>query len=124
MYPIGIPALYATILWQNRELLNPRIHSHAKPDPDDGPLEAEIGADPVSTTSKGQTKKGYSAEELQELEDKVEARKVHPDLVPSMFLWKDFGKGHCSVICGVVMDSRYFSAWGIASTPVVLEPVG
>lgn len=90
MYPIGIPVLYAAILWKNRELLNPRI-----------------GAQPVvvgevatraeasifhSRTSKGHTKNGYSSQELKELEEKVQARRVHPELIPSMFLWKDFGE--------------------------------
>ncbi|CAM9826802.1 unnamed protein product, partial [Laminaria digitata] len=26
VYPVGIPVLYALILWKDRELLNPRIH--------------------------------------------------------------------------------------------------
>lgn len=90
VYPIGIPVLYAAILWKNRELLNPRIHT--EPDVVD---EAAAGADSfvtLSTTSKGQTKKNYSFEELQMLEEKVKARRTHPELVPSMFLWKDFGE--------------------------------
>ncbi|CAN0541574.1 unnamed protein product, partial [Laminaria digitata] len=28
VYPVGIPFLYAVILWKNRELLNPRIDTH------------------------------------------------------------------------------------------------
>ena len=44
-----------------------------------------------SVKPKGQTTK-YSPEALQELEEKVEARRKHPELVPSMFLWKDFGE--------------------------------
>ncbi|CAN0468807.1 unnamed protein product, partial [Laminaria digitata] len=40
---------------------------------------------------QGQTKNAYSFEQLQELDEKVKARRVNPELVPSMFLWKDFG---------------------------------
>ncbi|CAM9638404.1 unnamed protein product, partial [Laminaria digitata] len=73
IYPIGIPILYAAILWKNRELLNPRIDT------------VPTGAD------EEETRNSYSSEELQELEEKVKARREHPKLVPSMFLWKDFG---------------------------------
>ena len=96
VYPVGIPILYAVILWKNRELLNPRIHT--KPV---GADEAATRGDPTkgdgnpsatrSIMPKGQTKQ-YSPEELQMLEEKVKARKKHPELVPSMFLWKDFGE--------------------------------
>lgn len=73
VYPIGIPVLYAAILWKNRELLNPRIDSQP------------VGED-------GHAKHKLSPQELQELDEKVEARRANPALVPSMFLWKDFGK--------------------------------
>lgn len=73
MYPIGIPVLYAFILWKNRALLNPSI-------------------DTQSGGEGGDAKHKLSREELQELEEKVKARRNHPELVPSMFLWKDFGK--------------------------------
>lgn len=96
VYPVGIPVLYAVILWENRELLNPRIRTEP-----DGAVEASSRAGQVgeddnpaatpSTNSKSQTKT-YSPEELQELEEKVQARRVNPELVPSMFLWKDFGE--------------------------------
>ncbi|CAN0542276.1 unnamed protein product, partial [Laminaria digitata] len=41
VYPIGIPVLYAAILWKNRELLYPRLHiTH------DGTDDATTRADP------------------------------------------------------------------------------
>ena len=103
VYPVGIPVLYAVILWKNRALLNPRIHT----DPD-GANEAATRADPagggeipstvLSTTSKGQTNT-YTFEELQELDEKVKARTANPELIPSMFLWKDFGERRKGIRC-------------------------
>ena len=60
VYPVGIPVLYAYILWINRESLNPEI---------------ETGK--VSPA---------------QLEEILEKRRENPELVPSMFLWKDFGE--------------------------------
>ena len=110
MYPIGIPALYASILWKNRELLNPRIQYGAKVvpyGPDEAPTSSDGDADispsdmALCTRGKGvQTKNGYSRQELHELEELVEARRVHPELVPSMFLWKDFGETFCKDALG------------------------
>ncbi|CAM9298394.1 unnamed protein product, partial [Laminaria digitata] len=89
VYPIGIPVLYAAILWKNRELLNPRIEAQPVVV---GEVATRAEASIFhSRTSKGHTKNGYSSQELKELEEKVQARRVHPELVPSMFLWKDFG---------------------------------
>ena len=106
MYPIGIPALYASILWKNRELLNPCIPTSTKPGPD-APGEVATRADSLrdddnprvtlSTVSKRQTRNGYSSQELRELEELVKARRENPQLVPSMFLWKDFGEGYRSI---------------------------
>ncbi len=76
MYPIGIPLLYAFILWVNRESLNPRVVA-ADPAPKEGEDEEAAAKAPV---------------ELNDLEQKLEERKRNPDLVPSMFLWKDFGE--------------------------------
>ena len=73
VYPIGIPVLYAFILWKNRALLNPSIDTQS------------VGDD-------GDVKPKLSPKKLQEHEEKIKARRDHPDLVPSMFLWKDFGK--------------------------------
>ena len=97
MYPIGIPVLYAVILWQNRELLNPRIQVEP-----DGANAAPTKADPaggdeilswtLATSSKRQDKSSPCYLELQELAKRVKARKDNPELVPSMFLWKDFGE--------------------------------
>lgn len=113
MYPIGIPALYATILWKNRELLNPRIRHGAKFGSDglgeaatssDGDADSSASAMALCVRSKGsnvQTKNGYSRQELHELEELVEARRVHPELVPSMFLWKDFGEVFCKAKTGL-----------------------
>ena len=93
VYPVGIPVLYATILWKNRKLLNPRLHTtpdeatRAEPDRRD-----DMPSTILCITPKGQARSSYSYEELQELQAKVEARREHPKLVPSMFLWKDFGE--------------------------------
>ena len=97
IYPIGIPVLYAAILWKKRELLNPRIYiepteitgpvSSVNPVRNDGNASTK-----VSIASKSQAKANLSSQELRELEEKVEARREHPELVPSMFLWKDFGE--------------------------------
>ena len=94
---MGIPVLYATILWQHRELLNPHIEF----DPNESSETAttahlagrtEIPTVLTCTKQKGQQMKHYSLEELQEFEERVEARRENPKLVPSMFLWKDFGE--------------------------------
>lgn len=94
VYPIGIPILYAVILWKNRELLNPRIvRCNAEPDSGRESMGGEVDPTAVLCTApKLGTKKSYSPEELGELEERVLARKKHPELVPSMFLWKDFGE--------------------------------
>ncbi|CAM9629744.1 unnamed protein product, partial [Laminaria digitata] len=67
VYPIGIPVLYAVILWNSREMLNPRIHTG------------------------GQSKNDLSEQELQKYNETIRARRDNPELIPSMFLWKDFG---------------------------------
>lgn len=49
---------------------------------------------------------GFSAKEsAEELEERLEMRKQNPDLVPSMFLWKDFGERTCFAFRSYV---RYF----------------
>lgn len=105
MYPVGIPVLYAVILWRKRELLNPRIHAAAVTESNSGRADdrtnestgragdAGLLSSILRFVSKGQTKTEISPQELQELEGKVRARAEHPELVPSMFLWKDFGEG-------------------------------
>ena len=96
VYPIGIPVLYATILWRNRDLLNPRISSDGNTTPFATGAGSRSGDEnPASvfcTASKGRAKNLLSLEDMQELEEKVEARRENPELVPSMFLWKDFGE--------------------------------
>eukprot|EP00903_Cladosiphon_okamuranus_P020452 g18772.t1 len=77
IYPIGIPLLYASILWVNRESLNPRVESVIRPEPD-----GEI--------AKGGTPFPLLAPQ-ENLKERIEKRRQNPDLVPSMFLWKDFG---------------------------------
>lgn len=42
---------------------------------------------------KRPTKKDLSPQELLEYVERVKARGEHPELAPSMFLWKDFGEG-------------------------------
>lgn len=99
MYPIGIPVLYAAILWRNRELLNPRINAQPSGADEAAPTADyasgnDDSSETVLPTSKGHTKSSYSSEKLKELERKVKARSENPELVPSMFLWKDFGEGY------------------------------
>eukprot|EP00752_Nemacystus_decipiens_P008148 g7287.t1 len=75
VYPIGIPLLYAYILWINRESLNPCAQ-----------------ADDASRSTMAMMRSDYTLKETQaELEERIEKRRQNPDLVPSMFLWKDFG---------------------------------
>ena len=102
VYPIGIPVLYSFVLWKYRELLNPRVHcagtsESAGADADDTGAGFVGTADAPSaillTASNGQTKAYWSPQELKELDERVQARAEHPDLVPFMFLWKDFGEG-------------------------------
>ncbi|CAM9763225.1 unnamed protein product, partial [Hapterophycus canaliculatus] len=77
VYPTGIPLLYAYILWKNRVALNPL---------------AQDVSDSTSTRFRLQGNGEYSAKEpAKELQERLEMRKQNPDLVPSMFLWKDFG---------------------------------
>lgn len=97
MYPVGIPVLYAVILWRKRHLLNPRIQ--VEPDEAD---EAATRADlrgrnevlsrTLAASSKGQPKNRCRHLELQEWEKQVSARSANPSLVSSKFLWKDFGE--------------------------------
>ena len=102
IYPLGIPVLYATILWNRRDLLNPRICPDTNPE-SDGDAEAATRTTSARenkrptakliSSSKGRTKNGLAPQKLQELDEKVKARREHPELVPFMFLWKDFGEG-------------------------------
>ena len=77
VYPIGIPLLYAFILWVNRESLNPRVAAA-----DDAAPEAEGEATAAKPAPVA----------LDDLQRKLEERQKNPDLAPSMFLWKDFGE--------------------------------
>ena len=106
MYPIGIPALYAVILWRKRELLNPRIHTAVKFEPDstDGAATRADSADGPGVLfwvyrilPNVHTKNNLSLQELRQFKERVRARREHPELVPSMFLWKDFGEGYRSI---------------------------
>eukprot|EP00903_Cladosiphon_okamuranus_P012164 g11411.t1 len=76
VYPVGIPLLYAYILWVNRESLNPRVEAVVLLEPDG--QAAKEGAASV-------------AQQQEDLQERIEKRRQNPDLVPSMFLWKDFG---------------------------------
>ena len=99
MYPVGIPVLYAAILWKNRELLNPCIHTGLDESGETPTTGSDNPSAVICASSKGRAKNVYSPEELQELEEKVQARRVHPELVPSMFLWKDFGESWKGTQC-------------------------
>ena len=106
MYPIGIPVLYAVILWRKRELLNPRVHTTVMVEPEDTDGTSTAAG---STNSAGifflfcragptaQTNNEMSPQELQEFKERVKTRRNHPELAPSMFLWKDFGES-CETI--------------------------
>lgn len=82
-------------------MLNPRIYNVTMPKPD-GTNGTATRADSVERTgviswflrteSKRQTKKAVSPQELQGFKERVRARKEHPELASSMFLWMDFGK--------------------------------
>ncbi|CAN0338896.1 unnamed protein product [Ascophyllum nodosum] len=76
VYPIGIPLLYAFILWKNRHLLNPTLAAAARVEQDN---------------TGGQRRKHLSPLQEEELEKMVKLRRTNPELLPSMFLWKDFG---------------------------------
>lgn len=88
MYPVGIPALYAYILWSHRSELNPVLSqsklAEAKAD--------EGGHESFDSGVKRTLDRAALWEEEEMLRQKVLARKQNPDLVPSMFLWKDFGE--------------------------------
>lgn len=109
VYPIGIPLLYAAILWKNRKSLNPRIQSRVGPRTDASGEDTESD-DPernggkrsakAAKASEGQAKQGLSAKELEELEERVKKRRENPDLLPSLFLWKDFGEMLLGVLRG------------------------
>ena len=87
MYPIGIPLLYAFILWKNRHLLNPTLAAAARVEQE---REAEEGKEGNQET--GQRRKNLSPLQEEELEKMVKLRRTNPELMPSMFLWKDFGE--------------------------------
>lgn len=82
VYPVGIPLLYAFILWRNRESLNPRAVTVA----------ATTGSRPDEEAAKSDSTLEEQEQELG-LEERLERRAQNPELVPSMFLWKDFGEG-------------------------------
>ncbi|CAM9843693.1 unnamed protein product [Scytosiphon promiscuus] len=78
VYPVGIPLLYAFILYINRESLNPRV-------------QVAEAVDPDSDSSRKAKPEHAPKETAEELEERLKKRMENPDLVPSMFLWKDFG---------------------------------
>ncbi|CAM9756463.1 unnamed protein product, partial [Laminaria digitata] len=77
VYPLGVPVTYAAILWRKRDLLNPRIHTVAMSGPGQG--------EETATTAQS-----VREPELEELEERVNARGENPKLAPSKFLWRDF----------------------------------
>lgn len=86
MYPVGIPLLYFTILWKNRHLLNPSVRANPETDEHGQPASADSIAPATITQTV------LSPELARELEERVKMRKLNPDLMPSMFLWRDFGE--------------------------------
>lgn len=87
VYPVGIPLLYAFILWINRESLNPRTQSA------DAVVADAVVVDADSDPSPNAKTESVPKETPEELEERLKKRMENPDLVPSMFLWKDFGEG-------------------------------
>lgn len=83
MYPVGIPLLYGYILWRNRDSLNPRVQADTNAD------ERAGTGSVFSFLSKGDP---LTKESMEELQERLAKRKQNPALVPSMFLWKDFGE--------------------------------
>lgn len=101
MYPVGIPALYAVILWRKRDFLNPRRNSTAMSEHEGtdeiftGDDSARGAGNPLSllqTASRGQSYMELSPQELKEFNERVRARRDHPELIPTVFLWKTFGE--------------------------------
>lgn len=80
LYPIGIPVLYALILWKNRHSLNPRVQPNVDEDSGGGKVPKEAQQTASET-----------------LGAKLVKRSKNPDLMSSMFLWKDFSETslHC-----------------------------
>lgn len=103
VYPVGIPLLYFYILWSNRRSLNPRVRMEQEnPSELEQPLSAtklqQIAVAYLTNISGSGANKSQQpttavpAELARELEILVTKRKQDPALVPSMFLWKDFGE--------------------------------
>ncbi|CAN0013328.1 unnamed protein product, partial [Ectocarpus sp. 6 AP-2014] len=101
VYPIGIPLLYAFILWINRDSLNPGPRPKATDDDDDddeavaAAQDADASGWSVASRKAGGGGGGGDGEHVsketpEELEERLQKRRQNPDLVPSMFLWKDF----------------------------------
>ena len=94
MYPIGIPFLYAFILWTNRHLLNPTLAAAARAEQgrqtEEGKESDQETEGVDQNNTGGQRRKHLSPLEEKELEKMMKLRRTNPELVPSMFLWKDF----------------------------------
>ena len=78
-------------------MINPRIYAGAKLEANDVNEESTRalsarGGGTQSATSNVQHAKYWYLLEVRKLEERVEARKEHPELVPFMFLWKDLGE--------------------------------
>ena len=108
VYPIGIPALYGTILWRKREFLNPIRPTKAKPqstadgtdgrasrvdssgEEDGGAFWSVRGASENEKQAENESE--MSPKEFHEYMERVRERGENPELTPFVFLWKDFGK--------------------------------
>lgn len=85
VYPVGIPTVYAIILWKNREILNPQQQSSAPSQTArDGEQDVSIAR---RLRSWMKTKAPRSSEDATKKSDK---RRLVPELAPSMLLWKDY----------------------------------
>lgn len=100
VYPVGIPLLYFFILWTKRESLNPTLQAQTRRDAEVAAMPhttaEELPEDDVRATSQPDSIAGMhvrqGSEEAKAIEERIRQRRKNPDLVPSMFLWKDFGE--------------------------------
>lgn len=62
-------------------------------------------------------KKRLSSEEEDELEKIVKLRRTNPELIPSMFLWKDFGKSFD--LFSIAAYTSYTVCWSVTHVLIV-----
>lgn len=95
--------MYLFILWANRHSLNPSVDNNSK-SMEENLGTQRVGRVEIKPSDRSPTKSGsirigggggikvMTLEEAQDLEKRVHDRKTNLELVPSMFLWKDYGE--------------------------------